>query len=81
MPARKLSVALEAPVAEAAKRAADRRGMSLSAWLNEASRTALTIEDGLAAVGEWEREHGSFTPEELAAADAALDRMGVARAR
>lgn len=80
MPARKLSIALEAPVAEAAKRAADRRGMSLSAWLNEASRTALTMEDGLAAVGEWEREHGLFTPDELAAADAALDRMGVGRA-
>jgi hypothetical protein len=81
MAARKLSVALEAPVADAAKRAADRRGMSLSAWLNEASRNALAIEDGRAAVAEWEREHGAFTPEELAAADAALDRMGVGRAR
>jgi hypothetical protein len=30
-----LSVALEEPVADAAKRAARRRGISLSAWLNE----------------------------------------------
>jgi hypothetical protein len=79
MPARKLSVALEAPVAEAAKHAADRRGMSLSAWMNEASRNALAIEDGLAAVAEWEAEHGSLSAAQLAAADAALDAVGLHR--
>jgi hypothetical protein len=29
--------------------------------------------DGLAAVAEWEAEHGPFTAEEIAAADAILD--------
>jgi hypothetical protein len=33
----------------------------------------LAIEDGLAAVAEWEAEHGPLTAEELAAADAVLD--------
>jgi hypothetical protein len=79
MPARKLSIALEAPVAQAAREAADRRGMSLSAWLNEASRKALAIEDGLVAVAEWEAEHGALTPAELAAADATLDELGIPR--
>lgn len=80
MPARKLSIALEEPVAEAAKAAAERRGVSLSAWLNEASRKALAIEDGLVAVAEWEAEHGALTPQELAAADAVLDDLGIQRA-
>ncbi len=81
MAARKLSVALEPRVADAAKEAAERRGMSLSAWLNEASRSALAVEDGLAAVGEWEAEHGSLDRSELAAADRILDAARVGSAR
>ncbi len=77
MPTRKLSVVLRAPIADAARQAANRRGMSLSAWLNEASENALALEDGLAAVAEWEAENGAFTPAELAAADRILDDLGV----
>jgi hypothetical protein len=54
--------------------------VSLSAWLNEASRNALIVEDGLAAVAEWESEHGRLTADELAAADDALDGAAVRRA-
>jgi hypothetical protein len=71
---------LEEPVADAAKRAARRRGISLSAWLNEASRSALTVEEGLIAVAEWEAEHGQLSAEALAAADAVLDGAGISRA-
>lgn len=74
VPVRKLSVALEEAVAAAASTSAARQGQSLSAWLNDAAARALAIEDGLAAVAEWEAEHGPFTDEELAAADAILDR-------
>lgn len=81
MPVQKLSVALEESVAHAAKRAAERGGVSLSAWLNEASRNALAIEDGLAAAAEWEAEHGPLTSGELGSADAALDAARVGRAR
>jgi len=79
MAVRKLSVALDDDVAAAAATSAKRRGLSLSAWLNAAAARALAIEDGLAAVAEWEAEHGPLTDEELAAADAVLD--GPARSR
>jgi hypothetical protein len=79
MPARKLSVALEEPVAQAAKQAAKRRGISLSAWLNQASINALSVEDGLTAVTEWEAEHGELSQGALAVADATLDAAGIGR--
>lgn len=69
---RKLSVALDEHVANAAAASAERQGLSLSAWLNRAAEDALAIEDGLAGVAEWEAEHGALTADELAAADAAL---------
>ncbi len=81
VPAQKLSVALEEPVARAAKRAAERRGISLSAWLNDASRNALAIEDGLAGVAEWQSEHGQLTSAEVAAADEILDAARVGHTR
>ncbi len=85
MPVRKLSVALEEHVADAARQAAKRRGMSLSAWLNEASVSALErdlrLEDGLAGVAEWEAEDGPISTEDLAKADAILDAAGVGRGR
>ena len=73
MGVKKLSIALDERVAEAAAASAERHGLSLSAWLNRAAEKALAIEDGLAAVAEWEAEHGAFTAEEIAAADAVLD--------
>jgi hypothetical protein len=76
MGVRKLSVALDEQVAEAAAASAERLGLSLSAWLNRAAENALAIEDGLVAVAEWEAEHGALTAEELRAADAALDGAG-----
>lgn len=81
MPARKLSIALDEAVASAAAASARRAGLSLSAWLDRAAREALAIEDGLRAVAEWEARHGPITEEELAAADAVLDRGGRSRRR
>ena len=73
MTVKKLSVALEPSVADRAASAAQRHGLSLSAWLNAAAVRALTLEEGLAAVREWEDEHGEPTTEELAWADSILD--------
>jgi hypothetical protein len=73
MGVKKLSIALDERVAEAAAASAERHGLSLSAWLNRAAQNALALEDGLAAVAEWEAEHGAFTAEEIVAADAVLD--------
>lgn len=74
MAVRKLSVALDASIAERAASAAERHGQSLSAWLSAAAGRALVVEDGLAAVQAWENEHGDVTDEELAWADTILDR-------
>lgn len=75
MTVRKLSVALDDSVATAAAEAAAGAGMSLSAWLNRAAENELAIGRGLAAVSEWESEHGELSAEELAAADKLLDRV------
>jgi hypothetical protein len=48
--------------------AAARRGVSVSAWITDAARLALKIRDGLAAVAEWEAEHGASTEAEPKAA-------------
>jgi hypothetical protein len=74
MAVRKLSVALEERVASAAQRAADRAGLSLSGWLNQAAENKLGLEAGLAGVRAWEMEHGAISAEELAKADRILDR-------
>ncbi len=75
----KLSIALEEPVVQAARKAAERRGISLSAWLNLASVNALAVEDGLMGVAEWEAEHGRPSQDQLAAADAVLDAASIGR--
>jgi hypothetical protein len=74
MPVKKLSVALEDKVAAAVAAAAERDGMSVSAWLNDAATEALAIEQGLAAVAEFEAESGPFTEEEMAAAAHVMER-------
>jgi len=72
MSVRKLSVALNESIAEGAAAAAERHGVSLSAWLNAAAERALVVEAGLTAVSEWETEHGELTAEELSWADGIL---------
>lgn len=75
MAVKKLSVALDDAVAQEVALAAERAGVSVSAWLNHAAENELAIEAGLDAVREWEAEHGELTANELAAADKLLDRV------
>jgi hypothetical protein len=56
---------LDAEIAAAAARA----GMSYSAWLADTARKEFAIRAGLAAVSQFERDHGVFTPEEVSAAE------------
>jgi hypothetical protein len=72
---RKLSIALDEPIAAAAAAAAERAGLSLSAWISAALAETLAIDAGLAAVAAYEAEFGAFTPEEIAAADEVVERM------
>lgn len=57
---------LDAEIAEAAAEA----GLSYSAWLADTVRKEFTIRAGLAAVSQFEQDHGLFTAEEMADADA-----------
>ncbi len=67
-PSPKLAITVDPEVHEGVLIAAATDGMSVSAWMTEAARRALLLRDGLEAVAEWEREHGSLTESELAAA-------------
>jgi hypothetical protein len=64
---------LDAEIAAAAEEA----GMSYSAWLAQTARKEFTIRAGLAAVGQYEAEHGAFTAAELAEADDWVSRVTV----
>lgn len=68
-PSPKLAITVDPDVHAALIAAAAAEGVSVSAWMTEAARRRLVIEDGLAAVAEWQAEHGAFTEEERAAAD------------
>lgn len=67
-PSPKLAITVDPEVHQRVVSAAARDGVSVSAWMTEAARRALVVRDGLEAIGEWERFHGSFTPEEMAMA-------------
>lgn len=67
-PSPKLAITVDPAVHERVVSAAASEGISVSAWMTEAARRALVVRDGLAAVAEWERTNGSFTPEEMTAA-------------
>ena len=56
---------LDAEIAAAAAAA----GLSYSAWLADTARKEFAIRAGLAAVSQFERDHGTFTPEEVSAAE------------
>jgi hypothetical protein len=56
---------LDAEIAAAAQEA----GVSYSAWVAQTARKEFTIRAGLEAVSQYEAEHGSFTPDEIAEAD------------
>ena len=64
---------------EALEAQAVEEGRTVSAALADAADLWLSTRRGLRAVRAWEREHGALTADELAVADAELDRAGVAR--
>jgi len=56
---------LDAEIAVAAAQA----GMSYSAWLADTARKEFTLRAGLAAVSQFEQDHGAFSSGELAEAE------------
>ena len=75
-PSPKLAITVDADVHQSVLRAAAFEGLSVSAWMTNAARRALLVRDGLAAVAEWEAEHGRLTQEEL---DEARQRVAAPR--
>ena len=64
-PSPKLAITVDPEVHERIVAAATRDGVSISAWMTSAAREVLQRRAGLAAVAKWERQHGSFTSEEM----------------
>lgn len=70
----KLAITVDSETHAKVLEAARAEGTSVSAWMSAAARRALLLGDGLAAVAEWEAEHGALTRSELEAARARIAR-------
>ena len=68
MATRKVTITLDEDLIEAMAGTARAAGVPLSRMIASAAEREMRRRIGLAAVAEWEAEHGAFTPEELAAA-------------
>lgn len=68
----KPTISMDRDIYGAAKEAAERTGVSFSAWIEDAAACKLRKERLLGLVAEWEAEHGAITEAEAAAARAEL---------
>jgi hypothetical protein len=68
----RLSITMEPKLGAAARRAAKRAGMSISAWISEATADRVRNDALGRVLDDWESEDGAFTDAELAAAAEAL---------
>lgn len=64
-PSPKLTITVDPGIHEDILAAAIRDGVSVSAWMTGAARQSLRLRAGLAAVAEWEGQHGGFTEDEM----------------
>ena len=64
---KKPTISIDAALYELVTVAADKAGMTFSAWLSAAARTQLQQDSLQAAIAHYEAEHGEFTDDELAA--------------
>jgi hypothetical protein len=82
---KKRSISLPPDLDDQIAAAAEQAGVTYSAWLAATARKEFTLRAGLLGVAEYENDHGAFTAEELADADAwaeqALRRAGDTAAR
>ena len=69
----KRSISLPSDLVYAIDRAATAEGTTVSAWIADTAAHRLRIDAGRQGIAEWERKHGTLTPDELA--------DGLARAR
>jgi hypothetical protein len=79
-PAVKLAITVDREVHAKILSAVEAEGSSVSAWITAAARQALRVREGLAAIAEWEAEHGALSESELEAARRRVDRRSTSRA-
>lgn len=63
-----MSISLDPELGEDIRVAAERAGMSVSAWLAEAARVRLRRQALGDFLAQWQAKHGAITPDELAQA-------------
>ncbi len=71
-PSPKLAITVDPEIYEKILAAAACDRVSVSAWMTDAAREALRRRAGLAAIAEWEKEHGPFSAEEMNEARASV---------
>ncbi|NGO47270.1 YlcI/YnfO family protein [Streptomyces ureilyticus] len=71
----RVTITIPSEILDAAKAAAEREGLSVSAWLSRAAERAAKIEAGLAAAEEAMAHLDPPTPEEQAWVDDFMDRV------
>jgi hypothetical protein len=76
----RFSITMDPRLGAAARRAARRAKMSLSAWIGEATADRVRNEALGRALDEWEAEDGAFTSQELTEAAQALGLVRRAKA-
>ena len=68
MAVERLTISLDADLAEAIRVAAEADADNVSSWIADASRRRLSREGLRAVIKDWEDIHGEITAEEMAAA-------------
>jgi hypothetical protein len=64
-PSPKLAITVDPNIHEKILAEAAREGVSVSAWMTSAAREVLQRRAGLAAIAEWEKQHGAFSEQEM----------------
>ena len=72
----KLSISMDPQLGDDVRLAAERAGVSVSAWLAEAAAARLRKQALAEFLSDWQAKHGKITPEELARARAELGYAG-----
>lgn len=79
MTTKKITITLPEETLKRISSLARAEGLPLSTYLTKLAEHRVRIEDGLAAMREWEAEYGAFTPEELDRAAARIEQAEMRR--
>ena len=75
----KMSISMDPQLGDGVRLAAERAGVSVSAWLADAAAARLRKQALADFLSDWQAKHGKITATELAKARAELGHAGVKR--